>query len=147
MWKRLALAAVVVATTTAIVQATVKPTLGSMVEHSTVILVAKVVEVDKDDDAEVRQVTIEPVRVLKGNFGSLPKRVTFTYNRVGKGNIKFNELRDGKKSHVMFFNLTFDKDLRMQLVLSDAWFGVEGAETADSVTELQTAVQKLLEKK
>jgi len=147
MWKRLALVSLTVAATTAIVQATVKPTLGSMVERSNVILVARVVEVDKPDDAEVRQVTIEPTRILKGNLGTLPKRLTFTYTRVGKGNINFNELRDGKKSHVMFFHLTIDKDDRLQLVLSDAWFGVEGAEEADRVAELQTAVQKLLEKK
>ncbi|MFO0823557.1 MAG: hypothetical protein U0792_10645 [Gemmataceae bacterium] len=146
MWKRLALVSVIVAATTAVVQATVKPTLGDMVARSTVILVATVVEVDKGDDAEVRKVTIEPSRILKGSIGPLPKRMTFTYTRLGKGNVRFSELRDAKQPHVMFFNLTTDKDGHLQLTLTDPWFGVEGADVAGKVTELQTAVQKLLEK-
>ena len=147
MWKRLALVSLVVMAATAIVQATVKPSLGSRVEHSTLIVVAKVVEVDMPDSAKLRQVTIEPTRILKGNLTPLPKRLTFNYTHAGEGNIGFNELRDSKKSYVMFFNLTTDKDERLQLVLSDAWFGVEGAEEADRVADLQAAVQKVLEKK
>ena len=110
--------------------ATVKPSIISMSERSDVIVSGTVVGVDKPGDPN-RKITIQVKEFYKGQ-GRLHviKRITFSYERIGKGNIDFQKVKEEKTGHIIFLTFVPDPEANeaaqsFHLELADAWFGME----------------------
>lgn len=114
--------------------ATVKPSLEGLVSGSTWVVSGKVVEI-QNPGGQIRKVTLEPSKTIKGeftNYASLgayrhhPQKITFTYKKIGKGNINFASIKESGENYIFMLRVSVDNPEQVEklhIQMTDAWFG------------------------
>ena len=112
--------------------ATVMPTTGGWTSRADLILVGKVLDVDKPGEPS-RHITFRVAEIVKGNL-SLGKtnQITNVYHGMGKGNIDFRNKKALGTEHIRFLKYVPDPALNavvgsFHLEFSDVWSGVQKA--------------------
>ena len=136
--------------------ATIMPTIASMVGRSDVILIGKVLHVDKPGEP-FRMVTVQVKEFIVGSPFDLSKIKEFTmpYQRIGKKvNISFQEMKEAGEQKVFFLRYAQDsgatgKTPSFHLELSDVWFGVRPSSKGliKKIKEVELRVRKLYDEK
>ena len=124
---------------------TVKPSLKSLINSSTWVIVGTVTEV-KQLDAARWNVTIEPQDVLKGEFvNTWTKRMSFSYQPTGDKEFlfDFNAMKRSGEKCIFMLRTVPDVPVAIEALhieLTDAWFGIEKA-SPDIIREIRQFVQ------
>ncbi len=128
------------------ISATVKPSITQMVSRSDIILIGKVVDVESPrEQSRIISIKVQEY-LLKKNSRLRAKELIISYNRIGKGDINFQKLKEQKKDLIFFLMYTPDssnsgKTTSFHLKLADEWFGIE----SNDKTTLKT-IKSILKK-
>ena len=113
--------------------ATVMPTTAQLTSQADLILVGKVLDVDKPGEPS-RHITVRVAEIIKGNLSlGITNQIPIVYHRMGKGNIDFQKKKALGTEHIFFLKYVPDPALNavvgsFHLEFSDVWSGVQKAD-------------------
>lgn len=110
--------------------ATTIPSTARLTSQADLILVGKVLDVDKPGEPS-RHITARVAEIIKGHLSvERTNQIAIVYHRMGKGNIDFQKKKALGTDHIFFLKYVPDPALNavigsFHLELSDVWFGVQ----------------------